>query len=72
MFNFFKEMISEGTGSSCMRFCVLVIVLTYMFNWTYFNVMNSQLTSFEIKDLIGLLGVLSLKVGQKLVEGGKK
>ena len=73
MRNFFKMMFSEGTASSCMRFCVTIIVITYMFNWTWFNVWNSQLASFEIKDLIGLLGALSLKLGQKVVEnnGGK-
>jgi len=68
MINFFKDMFSEGSASSCMRFCVIIIVITYMFNWTWFNVWNSQLASFEIKDLIGLLGVLGMKLGQKAVE----
>ncbi len=68
LFKFFKDMISEGSESSCMRFCVVIIVITYMFNWTWFNVINSQLVSFEIKDLVGLLGVLALKVGQKKLE----
>jgi hypothetical protein len=72
MLKFFKEMFSEGTASSCMRVCVTIIVITYMFNWTWFNVWNSQLASFEIKDLIGLLGVLGMKLGQKALEGGKR
>lgn len=73
MIDFFKNMFSEGSASSCMRFCVTLIVITYMFNWTWFNVSHWQLTSFEIKDLIGLLGVLGMKLGQKAVErkGGK-
>ena len=68
MINFFKNMFSESSASSCMRFCVTLVVITYMFNWTWYNVFNSQLASFEIKDLIGLLGVLGLKLGQKAVE----
>jgi len=74
MKDFFKNMFSEGSASSCMRFCVTLIVITYMFNWTWFNVFNSQLASFEIKDLVGLLGVLGMKLGQKAIEknGEKK
>jgi len=72
MRNFFKEMFSEGTASSCMRFCVTIVVITYMFNWTWFNVMNHQLASFDLKDLIGLLGVLAMKLGQKKLENGGK
>ena len=72
MGKFFKEMFSEGTASSCMRFCVTIVVITYMFNWTWFNVMNHQLASFDLKDLIGLLGVLAMKLGQKKLENGGK
>ncbi|MBW2006319.1 MAG: hypothetical protein JRI72_17300 [Deltaproteobacteria bacterium] len=72
MRKFFKEMFSEGTASSCMRFCVTIVVITYMFNWTAFNLINHQLASFELKDLIGLLGVLAMKLGQKKLENGGK
>jgi len=65
-------MFSEGTASSCMRFCVTIVVITYMFNWTAFNLINHQLASFELKDLIGLLGVLAMKLGQKKLENGGK
>lgn len=68
MGKFFKDMFSEGSASSCMRFCVTLIVFSYMLNWTWFNIANSQLASFEIKDLVGLLGVLAMKLGQKKLE----
>lgn len=68
----FKELISEGTGASTMRICVMLIVIAYMFNWTWFNLVNHQLVSFDFKDLIGLLGCLVIKLGQKKFEGVKK
>lgn len=59
---------SESSNVSCTRFCVVVIVLTFMFNWTYQCIEQSKFLPLDLNNLIGLLGVLCIKIGQKVVE----
>lgn len=62
------NMFSENSKVSCTRFCVTIIILTYMFNWTYQCIDQSEFLALDVRNLIGLLGVLCIKMGQKVVE----
>ena len=68
-------MLSEGNTSSCMRFCVVVVISTIMANFTFMNIYSIISTGaavpMEIQDIISMLGVLGLKVGQKKLENAQ-
>lgn len=68
----FKEMLSESSASSCMRFCVVVVVVTIMFNFTFLNIFSiiadGTPVAMDVQDIISLMGVLGLKLGQKKME----
>lgn len=70
--NWFMEMLSTSDASSCMRFCVVVVVLTIMGNYTLgtIGVMAGwiQDAGINAQEIISLLGVLGLKLGQKKLE----
>ena len=70
--NWFMEMLSESNASSCMRFCVVAVVLTIMLNWTLgsIGVLAGWVdeAGINIQEIISLLGVLGLKLGQKKME----
>lgn len=68
------NMVSEDNGNtSSMRILVAVVVLVFLGNWTYFNIANGTLVSFDWQDLSVILGALSVKAYQKGKEnGGKK
>ena len=72
MFKIFKDMLSESTASSTMRFCVMAVVMAVLFNYLFTNiwlVVSAGLTtSLDIQDIIALLGVLGMKLGQKKME----
>ena len=72
MFKTFKDMLSQGTAASCMRFCVVAVILTVLFNYAFSNVFllitKAQTASLDIQDIIALLGVLTMKLGQKQME----
>ena len=72
MFNLFKEMLSESDASSCMRFCVVTVVLVIMGNYTFLNIAavfkEGLQVAIQTQDIIALLGVLGLKLGQKKLE----
>ena len=72
MFKFFKEMFSQSTAASCMRFCVVAVILTVLFNYALSNVFlllaEGKTASLDIQDIIALLGVLTMKLGQKRME----
>ena len=68
----FKEMLSESSSSSCMRFCVVLIVGTMCLNWilrsigVLCNLIDTAVVSpTEIAAIIGALGI---KMGQKKFE----
>ena len=71
-----KDMLSESNTSSCMRFCVVIVVVTMMVNYTFLNVYSmidtGKFVSMSIKDVISLLSVLGLKLGQKKMEATKE
>ncbi|GAG27362.1 unnamed protein product, partial [marine sediment metagenome] len=58
-----KAMFSEGNTASCMRLCVTIIIVTYMFNWSWACIASGTFISMPIANLVGLIGVLGLKVG---------
>jgi len=69
--DFILNMFSEGSSTSCLRFVITLIIVTMMFNWTYFNIANDQLASLDLKDIATILGLLVIKIGQKKIEVGK-
>lgn len=73
MKNWFLEMLSTSNASSCMRFCVVVVVLTIMFNYTFLNIIHAfsdgSIINMSVTDIVSLMGVLGLKLGQKKIEG---
>ena len=68
----FKEMLSEGTAASCTRFCVIMVFVTIMLNFTFSNVFSIIVTgkpvSFNIQELVALFGIVGMKLGQKKLE----
>ncbi|GAG00034.1 unnamed protein product [marine sediment metagenome] len=70
--SWFKEMLSSSNATSCMRFCVVVVVLTIMFNYTILNIIgffcSGTSANLSIQEIIALLGMLGMKLGQKAVE----
>lgn len=72
MKTWFKEMLSQSDASSCMRFCVVVVVLTIMANFTFLNVVGflreGTVVNMSVQEIASLLGVLGLKLGQKKLE----
>ena len=75
MFETFKNMLSESTAASCMRFCVTAVITSVLFNYIFSNVYllitKSETASLDIQDIIALLGVLTMKLGQKRMENKK-
>ena len=67
-----KEMLSEASAVSCMRFCVVLIVGTTMLNWTIGTVAVlfelAEEASINISEIVALLGTLGMKMGQKKLE----
>ena len=72
MINWFKNMLSTSDVTSCMRFCVVMVVLTIMFNYTFLNVVGfltkGSTVDMSVQDIIALLGMLVMKLGQKKME----
>lgn len=69
--NWLKEMLSEYGSVSCMRIVFLLVVGTYLFNWTYFNFTTGQFINFDLKDILALAAFAAAKVGQKKLENNK-
>jgi hypothetical protein len=69
-----KNMLSEDNGNtSSMRILSALVVVVFLGNWTYFNITNGTLVSFDWQDLSVILGALGVKAYQKGKEnGGKK
>lgn len=67
-----KEMLSESNGTSCMRFCVTLVVCTLMINWTAGTVAVLMGTvdsaGINTTEVVTLIGVLAAKMGQKKIE----
>ena len=67
-----KEILTEASGISCMRFCVTAVVITILFNWTMgsFAVILGFVDSAGISgtEVAALVGVLATKMGQKKLE----
>ena len=76
MFQIIKDILSAKTNASCMRFCVMAIVLTIVFNWivgalaVFF--VEGAVFNIEIQEVASLFGVLLIKWGQKKTENGAK
>ena len=55
-----------------MRFCVVTVVLVIMFNYTFLNVVGfiteGVVANMSVQEIVSLLSVLGLKLGQKSVE----
>lgn len=68
----FKEMLSESNASSCMRFCVVLIVVTTLLNWTMgtVGVLCGLVDSAGINmtEVVALISALGMKAGQKAIE----
>lgn len=74
MFQIIKDILSEKTNASCMRFCVMVIVLTIAFNWVAGTIASIFLGgTMEIKptEVVSVISVLVMKRWQKSVERSK-
>ena len=69
--DFILNMFSENGSTSCLRFITTLIIVVMVFNWTYFNITQSQLASLDSKDIATILGLLVIKIGQKKIEVGK-
>ena len=71
----FKEMLSESSASSCMRFCVVLIVITTLFNWTLGTVGVIlgwvESAGVDVTEIVALLGALGIKGWQKKTEKEK-
>lgn len=70
----FKEMLSESNASSCMRFCVVLIIATACFNWIVGALAvifwKAQGTGINATDIAAILGALGIKRWQKSLEKG--
>lgn len=72
MKKWFMEMMSSSNAASCTRFCVVAVLGTILANYTFTNVVmvarGTGVASIEITELVALLGLVALKVGQKKLE----
>ena len=70
--NWLSQMLSEGSASSCTRFCVIMVFTTLMLNFTFSNVYSMIAgkgpITFNIQELIALFGIVGMKLGQKKME----
>jgi hypothetical protein len=67
--NLVQKILSEDNGNlSTMRVLVGLVVVTVLFNWTYFNVTQHQLVGFAWQDL----GTLFLPLLAKAYQKGKE
>jgi len=63
---------SEDNGNlSFMRVVTGMIVVVILFNWTWMNIKTGTLTPLGYEDLVGILGPLLIKMGQKGMEKTK-
>ena len=69
--NALKEMLSEDNGNlSMMRVVSTIIPLIIVGTWAWISITNGQLVSFDIPDVIAVLGPLGAKAYQKGKETG--
>ena len=66
MFNILREFLSEDNGGlSTMRMAVMLIIVAFLFNWTYLTVHTGQAIPFDWEDIALLLGAMGIKAFQK-------
>ena len=67
-----KNAMSEDNGNlSSMRILILIIIITVLFNWTYYNITSGTLASFSWQDIGVIIGPLLAKAYQKGKENGE-
>lgn len=72
MLKWFKTMLSTDNAASCTRFCVVAVLATILINYTFTNIVvvwrGTGIASMDLPEVVSLLGVIALKVGQKKLE----
>lgn len=67
--NRFLESIQEGNGDiSSIRIMVCVVILTILFNWTWYNLKNDKFAPLDFGEMASIVGVLLAKAVQKKYE----
>ncbi|KKL15547.1 hypothetical protein LCGC14_2504490 [marine sediment metagenome] len=67
-----KQFFTEDNGNfSFMRLAVFIVLITVLFNWTWFNIKHGTIISFDWQEMLLIIGPLFLKGYQKGKEGGK-
>lgn len=65
----FEKIFTDDSGNpSSMRWAVFAIIFVVLFNWTYFNVTQSQFANLSFPDISLIVGALGAKTWQKSVE----
>ncbi len=68
-----KQFFTEDNGNfSFMRLAVFIILVTVLFNWTWFNITHGTIISFDWEEMLLIIGPLFLKAYQKRKESGSK
>jgi hypothetical protein len=64
-----KEFLQESDGSgSAIRLIMYIVVLTFLANWTFFNIKSGTMQPFPVDALLAMASAIALKVGQKPFE----
>jgi hypothetical protein len=67
----FKELMNEDkTTTSTMRFLVILVVIAFLFNWTYVTIKTNSWVPLDFGSSTALIGVLIAKAYQKKHENG--
>lgn len=73
MTNIIGKMLSDNEGnSSSMRILNFLIIGVVLFNWTFYNMTNSELIALDWEEVGLLVGALGAKAYQKGIEINKK
>ena len=66
MIEFLKKVISDQSGDpSTMRFLSWIIICTVLFNWTWYNISQGEILSFDWQEMSLIIGTLFAKGYQK-------
>jgi hypothetical protein len=64
-----REFLSEENGLlSFMRLAIFLILIVYLFNWTWHNLTTEGFTPMSWSDMATLVGLMAMKAVQKKAE----
>jgi len=70
--SYFGGMLSETSAASCTRFCIVVVIITIMVNFTFVNVYSMIAgdgpAAMDIQEIVALFGMVGAKLGSKKLE----